>query len=391
MILREYGAKNFQVKFFEVKVPARINILGNPSDANEGDHQTISAAVNIWAGARVESADKIVFEQVKKSGHKFVPQSHLEIEPCPEPKISYGTEFDLLSAALKTLLKHSPELREKITGQGLKISFHTEIPRQSGLGGSTLLAHLCLLSLVYFYKLDRKKHNLYFLAELTQRVEEKELGITCGFADRYVPLFGDIVYIDYRGKVYHKPVNEEPYCTYEKLGDLVDHPPLVIVFPGIEHNSGDVHKVMRGRYLEERKGHHGEFENGPFMVRQMKLIGDTAWKGKIALLESDWNTFGSLMNENHRLVNEMMEYCGFTEGAGDANNTIIRLGLKMGALGAKLTGAGGGGSVFFLSAPGGEEALGGHLQKRLKKLGFDRAEVWIPSIVRQGAVVLDRW
>lgn len=379
------------MKFFEVKVPARINILGNPSDANEGEHQTISAAVNIWANAKVEAADKIIFEQTRKSGHKLVVQNRMELELSPEPEVSYGTDFDLLAAALKMLLKHSPELREKIKKQGIKISYHTEVPRQSGLGGSTLLAHLCLLGLVHFYKLNRKQHSLYFLAELTQRIEEKELGITCGFADRYVPLFGDIAYIDYRGKVFHKPINDEPYCTYEKLGDFVDHPPLVIAYLGIEHNSGDVHKVMRGKYLEERKGHHGEFENGPFMVRQMKLIGDTAWKGKIALLTSDWKRFGALMNENHRLVNEMMEYCGFTDGAGEANNTIIQLGMELGALGAKLTGAGGGGSVFFLSPPGEEESLGSHLEKRLKKLGFEHAEVWIPSIVRQGAVILDRW
>jgi len=391
LILRDYGAKNLGVNLLEVKVPARVNILGNPSDANEGEHQTISAAVNIWATARVESADRIIFEHMKKTGKKFLPAGRLEIEPVPEPQISYGTEFDLLSAALKMLLKASPELRDKIRGQGLKISYHTDVPRQSGMGGSTLLAHLCLLSLVNFFKLERKQHNLYFLAELTQRIEEKELGITCGFADRYVPLFGDIAYIDYRGKVFHKAINDEPYCTYEKLGDFVEHPPLVIVYPGIEHNSGDVHKVMRGKYLDERKGHHGEFENGPFMIRQMKLIGDTAWKGKIALLNSDWVTFGNLMNENHRLVNEMMEYCGFMDGAGESDNTIIKLGLEMGALGGKLTGAGGGGSVFFLTAPGKEDALASDLEKSLKKLGFGHAEVWVPSVVRQGAVVLDKW
>jgi len=76
-----------------------------------------------------------------------------------------------------------------------------------------------------------------------------------------------------------------------------------------------------------------------------------AWKGKIALLEGDLETFGRLMNENHRLVNEMMRYCGFEQGAGEANNRIIAAGLSAGALGAKLTGAGGGGSVFMITRP----------------------------------------
>ncbi len=39
---------------FHLSIPARINVLGNPSDANEGDFATISAAVNVYAGALVE-------------------------------------------------------------------------------------------------------------------------------------------------------------------------------------------------------------------------------------------------------------------------------------------------------------------------------------------------
>ena len=37
---------------YQLKIPARINILGNPSDANEGDFATISAAVDIYAHAK---------------------------------------------------------------------------------------------------------------------------------------------------------------------------------------------------------------------------------------------------------------------------------------------------------------------------------------------------
>jgi len=379
------------MKFFVVKVPARVNILGNPSDANEGAHQTISAAVNIWANGKVEAHDKIVFEQVRPSGARLEPVKQLELEPCPEPKIEYGSEFDLFLAGLKMLLKHSPELRTKIKDSGIKISFHSEVPRQSGLGGSTLLIHLCLLSLVHYYNLDRRQHSLYFLAELTQRIEEKELGITCGFADRYVPLFGDLAYISYEGKLFHKPIREEPYCTYEKLGDFAEHPPLVIVYPGVEHNSGGVHSKMRGKYLAEYQAWQGAYDQEPFMVKQMRLIGDTAWKGKIALLDSNWESFGALMNENHRLINGVMEYCGFEAGAGAVNNKIIELGRELGALGAKLTGAGGGGSVFFLARPGEEEQLALELRRRVKQLGYAQAEVWAPSIVRQGTVILDRW
>jgi len=38
---------------YELTIPARVNILGNPSDALEGDHCTITAAIGLYAGARV--------------------------------------------------------------------------------------------------------------------------------------------------------------------------------------------------------------------------------------------------------------------------------------------------------------------------------------------------
>jgi len=47
---------------FELTIPARINVLGNPSDANEGDFATISAAVDLYAGARVEPAEALRYE-----------------------------------------------------------------------------------------------------------------------------------------------------------------------------------------------------------------------------------------------------------------------------------------------------------------------------------------
>ncbi len=373
---------------FKVKIPGRINVLGNPSDANEGAHQTISAAVNLWGEADCEISEVLTFEAMDHPEHMGgVVQARMEVSS--EADLEFGDRFDLFKSGLRTLLAYSPELREKYPARKPKLRFSTEIPQQSGLGGSTVLLLLCMVSLVKFYNLDRKKHNYYVLGELAQRAEELDLGITCGFADRYVPLFGDLAYLDYRGKLFHKEIFKEPYVTYEKLGPFVGHLPLVLVFTGMAHDSGDVHGRMRGMYLEEHKSFTGDYETGPHLVRIMKQVGDTAWKGKIALLENDWESFGSLMNENHKLVDEMMHYCGFTAGAGEANNRIIQAGLQAGALGAKLTGAGGGGSVFMLTRPGQEHDLAALLEAKLDEYGYDKGQVYIPSIARQGVVILD--
>jgi galactokinase/mevalonate kinase-like predicted kinase len=372
---------------YKLTIPARINVLGNPSDANEGDFATISAAVDIRAGAIVEPAHELVLESLKRNNGDLVAELCGEFPRDPLP-LPYEGDLDLLKGAINRLYRYSPEFREKFAQRGVHIATWTDVPRQSGLGGSSLFVLLALAGLREFYDLDRRKHNDYILSELTQRVEAKELGITCGFADRYVPLFGGIAYLDYRGKLYHHNIRQEPYVTYERLDAWVDDLPLVAISTGVVRDSGDVHGRMRPRYLQE----HAEWrdKNGgdmPPMVRFMSSAWEVAWRGKIALLERDWETFGALMNQNHRLVNDMMTYCGFSDGAGWANNLCIETALKHGALGAKLTGAGGGGSVFALTRPGEEKQLMEVWKQTAKEAGLESAHVYRPHISRQGLTV----
>jgi len=365
--------------YCELTIPARVNILGNPADANEGAHATISAAIDTYAGATVESAGKVVLEAVARDGETLTRQVLTGLPPYP-----YDGTLDLLKGAFNRLYEYSPQFRQRLEERGgVRIAAWTEVPRHSGLGGSSLLVLLALAGLRIAYELDPRLHNDYVLSELAQRVEAKELGITCGFADRYVPLFGGLAYLDYRGKVYHKPLGQEPFVTYEPLGARVSDLPLVIAFTGVVRDSGDVHGVMRGRYLQE----YATCEHGgprPFLVEVMEKVGATAWRGKMALLREDWHEFGQLMVENHRLVDEMMNCCGLPGGAGEANNVLIEAAMAAGALGAKLTGAGGGGSVFALARPGCEKELVVALQAAAAGAGLKDALVWRAHVDHDG-------
>jgi galactokinase/mevalonate kinase-like predicted kinase len=222
---------------------------------------------------------------------------------------------------------------------------------------------------------------------LCQRVEEIELGIAAGFADRYVPLFGGLAYLDYRGKLHHADIREEPLATYERLDDYAVSLPLVATTTGVKHDSGDVHGCMRPRYLEEHDEWQKRGGEMPPMVRFMAGAWETAWQGKIALLEGDLETFGRLMNENHRLVDEMMHYCGFHDGAGWANNLFIESAMQNGALGAKLTGAGGGGSVFALTEPGKEENILCLWEETAANAELSEAQIYPLKIISQGLII----
>lgn len=123
------------------------------------------------------------------------------------------------------------------------------------------------------------------------------------------------------------------------------------------------------------------------LVRLMQGAWQTAWRGKIALLEGNLETFGALMNTNHCLVDEMMSYCGFEDGAGWANNLFIRTALENGALGAKLTGAGSGGSVFALVRPGEEQALVEAWAHTASHAGLQDAQIYRPRICHRGLMI----
>ena len=93
------------------------------------------------------------------------------------------------------------------------------------------------------------------------------------------------------------------------------------------------------------------------------------------------------MEENHLLVNEMMHYCGFVDGAGWANNLFIQAARDHGALGAKLTGAGGGGSVFALVNPGEEDRLISAWQAAAGDNQMEYAHILDFAISNQGLII----
>jgi len=207
------------------------------------------------------------------------------------------------------------------------------------------------------------------------------MGVVCGFADRYAPLFGGIAYLSYHGKLWHQPLGEEPYAAYERLDSYAPALRLCVATTGVRRDSGSVHAPMRARYLEERR--RGQ---GPLLPLAREL-GATAWRGKIALLSHDLEGFGAQIDENQRLVDRMMRECGFTDGAGAEVGLLVDAARAAGALGAKLTGAGGGGAIFALPPAGGELRVAEALRETAQRHGLRDSEVLVLPVAAHGLMV----
>jgi galactokinase/mevalonate kinase-like predicted kinase len=351
----------------EVSLPARINVVGSPTDAVEGAYATLSVAVGLRGGARAKPAAEVIFRRSDGTSRTY-----------PRGPVVESRGFDVEEAGLNALLRHCPQLSAKLAAEGVEISTWTNVPAASGLAGSSVLLLAVLSVLRAHYDLDAVALNDYVLAEVAQRAEEHDMGVVCGFADRYVPLFGDAAYLSYHGKLWHAPLGEEPFVTYEKLGGHC--PPLTfcIATTGVQRNSGSVHAPMRERYLRERRAGSGE------LISLARQIGETAWRGKIALLAGDLKELGRQIDRNQDLIDEMMHLCGFASGAGREVGILVQAARDAGALGAKLTGAGGGGAVFALPPPGQEETLATALRSAAQKAGMNDTEVMVVPVSRDG-------
>lgn len=116
--------------------------------------------------------------------------------------------------------------------------------------------------------------------------------------------------------------------------DVKEDMPLVIGDTGMERSTGDLVAMVRKR----RKQY-------PSIIDPIiKAGGEISLRAVEALETGDLHTLGYLMNLNHALL------CAI----GVSNETLERLvyaARKAGALGAKLTGAGGGGCMIALCPP----------------------------------------
>ncbi len=218
---------------------------------------------------------------------------------------------------------------DRLPNRQFALRCRTDIPFQSGLAGSTAL----VISLVGCLKrFIGEPLTFHLIAEEVHQIELEIMGVTCGFQDQYIEVFGSIAYMDFRGKESLKVGPQYPLATVEYLHAYLNFPiPFILATTGIERSSDTVHRPLRQRWEE------GEVA----VIQGYERIAELARLGKRALLARDWSTLGRLMNENH----EIQKSLGGSHPACDA---LIESALSAGAFGAKLAGAGKGGTIIAL-------------------------------------------
>lgn len=228
-------------------------------------------------------------------------------------------------------VKH-PIIREAMQMLGFKtpqveITTLADIPAGTGLGSSGSFT-TALLKALYTH---RKRHlHQEELAELACHIEIDRLGEPIGKQDQYIAAVGGVTCFTFHkdDKVTAAPLG----ISMDTMFDLEDN--LLLFFTGFSRSASGILKDQKVKSQQ----------NDTDMLNNLHYVKDLGYRSRDALVDGKTELFGELMHEHWEHKKR--------RSGGMSNPKIdewYELGIKNGAVGGKLVGAGGGGFLMFMA------------------------------------------
>lgn len=321
------------------KTPLRISFFGGGSDLPQFYNKKPGFVLST-------SIDRSIMIAANKCETDHVRLSYSTLEQVP---LTEKLKHDRVRHVLKAFNIHS----------NMEITSFSDVPTKgTGLGSSSTFT-VGLLKAILEMK-GNVPYNKCDLAEMACQVEIEYCNEKIGKQDQYAAAYGGFNAIEFRNdgvSVY--PIN----VGAERLQLLNDN--LLLFNTGIARKAADVLKTQVSG-LEKQ---NDVFENTSIMVDMAKLALIKLQKG----LGSD---FGAMLHESWYLKKKLSP--NMTNSSIDE---MYEAGMKAGALGGKLLGAGGGGYMLFYVQPSNKHALVLSMEKMGKrKLDFkftdEGAKAW---------------
>lgn len=295
------------------KAPLRISFAGGGTDVAPFSHQeggaVLSATIDryAWGTLRPRNDERICISS-RDFGTSLAYSSRRDL--------ALDGEMDLVKGAIRKLMG--------AYDQGFDLYLHCDAPPGTGLGSSSAMM-VALVGLLMEWK--NRTLTDYQIAELAWEVERVDLGIAGGMQDQYAAAFGGVNHIEFRrDRVVVNGLRLGP----DILNELEYN--LLLVDTGRVRLSSHIIEDQVGRY--ER----GEAESVAALREIKALVGEM----KDCLLRREWARFGSLLHEEWQHKKRMSDRISSPE-----LDDLYRAARDAGAIGGKITGAGGGGYMLL--------------------------------------------
>jgi D-glycero-alpha-D-manno-heptose-7-phosphate kinase len=312
----------------EASAPTRIDLAGGTVDLwplylFHPEAVTVNAAIDLRVRVRVVPIRKPVIRLTDQSAGRTVEWKTRE-------RNSAHPRYELFSQAL----------RHFSVKQGLHIEFASDVPRGAGLAGSSALLVAFCGALMRSGKQGIRRDR--FLA-LVRDIETCLIKVPAGMQDYYPALWGGVQALWWRpGEVSRESL---PVLT----GELEKR--LLLVYTGTSRNSGTNNWEVFKRHLDGDRRVHRLFdkivEAGQEMVAALRR-GDSRGVGRAMAAEAEARKrlFPGIMTREIR--------------------SLERAVRRLGAIGTKVCGAGGGGCVVVYVDP--EDKV--RSTEKIREMGF---------------------
>ena len=321
--------------------PLRITLGGGGTDLPSyyRDHEgfLVSAAI-----------DKYVYVNVTRPFNEGIFLKYSQLEHVEK---IVDIEHPIIREALQMLGFKTPQV---------EITTLADIPAGTGLGSSGSFT-TALLKALYTH---RKRHlHQEELAELACHIEIEKLGEPIGKQDQYIAAIGGVTCFTFHKdeKVTAQPLN----ISMDTMFDLEDN--LLLFFTGFSRSASGILKDQKVKSQQ----------NDADMLNNLHYVKDLGYRSRDALLAGKTELFGDLMHEHWEHKKR--------RSGGMSNPQIddwYTLGMKNGAVGGKLVGAGGGGFLMFMARDRNKlrhAMTGAGLEEVRFKFDFEGAKVVMSS------------
>lgn len=303
-----------------VRSPLRVDFVGMTDylpACQEFGGSIINATINkyIYATARLRDDDMIVFNAPD--------QEDLRIEVASADALDPGGELGLA---------------QEIVGRfdlpsGVELTTYSQMPGGAGLGSSSTIATCIIAALNALTGYELTNHEM---AQMAIDCETTALRTTYGWQDQYSPVTGGgVKYMRYwpEGKGDGVEIDLLP-LTETQIVDL--QRALVVCYSGIRRPAGDIlHEVARG------------FANrDATVIESLKGMSECADRMRVSLLEGKLDEVGRLLSEVWELHKQL-----HPDVTNERLEELYDLAMSEGAIGGRVCGAGGGGTLAFYCPP----------------------------------------
>lgn len=295
------------------KAPLRISFAGGGTDVppfpeREGG-LVLNATINRYAyGTLRERTDGAI------TIHSHDYDSRIELAPNEAPV--FDGKLDLAKAAITRFTEGSET--------GFDLLLHSNAPPGSGLGASSAMMVALIGVLTEFRGVPVTD---YELAELAHSIEREELAIKGGRQDQYAATFGGFNFIEiYGDHVVVNPLRIAPDVLLE-----LEHN-LLLCYTGTTRQSDRIIDDQMGRYVA------GNSDATEGLKAQKQLAVDM----KNALLQRRLGDFGDLLHQSWQAKKRLSDRI-----SNQHIDELYSAAREAGAIGGKVTGAGGGGYLLL--------------------------------------------